>query len=330
MKTILLRTLLIVTSGWGAIQWSVAEPPFWGTIFIDPDIITGSDPTTFVSLSDTGRGMRQMYDRRVNDWVLLNPYLFEARYDDGLKIEIQVNPEFGSAGAAMIEAEKYAPIIGRLPTCLRADVETVWMHQGVQPFGGGNNNLLIHIGQADLYAADGILEEVLVHEASHSSLDAYHATASGWLKAQESDGEFISLYARDFPRREDIAESFLTFLAVHSRPDRISQDLFTTISQTIPNRIAYFESQQLDLYPIVMPPPLTIREFHYDRGTGDWMLAWTSRQNRTYAVDLSGNLGSWEVLVPAISSQGTTTRLTRNQASLPDTVFLRVREIPLP
>ena len=60
------------------------------------------------------------------------------------------------------------------------------------------------------------------------------------------------------------------------------------------------------------------------------MLAWTSRQNRAYAVDLSGNLGSWEVLVPAISSQGTTTRLTRNQASLPDTVFLRVREIPLP
>ena len=145
-----------------------------------------------------------------------------------------------------------ALVIGRLPTVLRADVQTVWIHQGTEPFGGGNNNLLIHTGQADLYAADGILEETFVHEASHTSLDATHAAAPGWLAAQTADGEFISTYAHDYPNGEDIAESFLPYLAVRYRSDRISQSLFDTISQTIPNRIDYFDDQSFDMYPIVI------------------------------------------------------------------------------
>ena len=92
-------------------------------------------------------------------------------------------------------------------------METVWIHRGTEPFGGGNNNLLIHTGRADLYAADGILEETLVHEAAHTSLDAAHASAPAWLAAQSADPTFISTYARDFPNREDIAESVLPYLA---------------------------------------------------------------------------------------------------------------------
>ncbi len=229
-----------------------AEPPFSGTIFIDPDIITSSDPTTFESMTYMGQGTRTMYDRRVNAWISVNAYLFDTRFDDGLSTEIQVNPEFGSSDAAMVQAEKYALVIGRLPTALRNDVETVWIHRGTQPFGGGNKNLLVHIGQGDLYINDGILEETFVHEASHTSLDSYHASAPGWLAAQTADGEFISTYARDYPNREDIAESFLTYLAVRYRADRISQQLYDTIVQTIPNRIDYFEGQSLDMYPIVI------------------------------------------------------------------------------
>jgi hypothetical protein len=191
-----------------------------------------------------------MFDRRVNGWVTLDPYLFVASYDDGLSIEVQVNPEFGSVAAAQAEAEKYAEVIGRLPTALRLDVETSWIHMGVQPFGGGNNNLLIHTEQAALYGADGILEETFVHEAVHTSLDAYHATASGWVAAQAADPVFISDYARDFPQREDIAESFVPYLAVRYRADRIPAELATTILEAIPNRIAYFNSLGLDMYPI--------------------------------------------------------------------------------
>ena len=228
-------------------------PPFGGTIFIDPDIITSSDSTTFQSVSYSGQGSRTMFDRRVNNWITVNAYLFEASFNDGLTAEIQVNPEFDSSSAALAEAQKYGWVIGQLPTALRADVQTVWIHKGIQPFGGGNNNLLIHIGQADLYAADGILEETFVHEASHTSLDAAHASAPGWLAAQAADGNFISTYARDFPNREDIAESFLLYLAVRYRSDRISQSLAETILQTMPNRISYFDNQSFDMYPISTP-----------------------------------------------------------------------------
>jgi hypothetical protein len=228
-----------------------AAPPFSGTIFIDPDIITPADPTTFQDAPYIGQGLRQMFDRRVNNWINVNAYLFRATFDDGMTSEIQVNPEFGSSAAASVEALKYGAVLGRLPTALRADMATVWIHLGTQPFGGGNNNVLIHTGQADVYAADGILEETLVHEASHTSLDAAHAASAGWLAAQTADGEFISTYARDNPTREDIAESFLPYLAVRYRSDRISPSLADTITQTIPNRIAYFDAQSLDLYPLV-------------------------------------------------------------------------------
>ena len=228
----------------------VKEPPFGGTIFIDPDIITSSDATTFESLSSAGQESRTMYDRRVNDWITVEAFLFNASFDDGLTAEIQVNPEFGTSGLAEVEANKYAEVIGRLPTALRVSVETVWIHMGTQPFGGGNNNLLIHIGQADLYSADGILEETLVHEAAHTSLDPTHASAAGWLAAQAADGNFISTYAADHPLREDVAESFLTYLAVRYRSDRISPSLESVIQQTIPHRIDYFDSQAFDMYPI--------------------------------------------------------------------------------
>ena len=222
------------------------EPPFWGTIFIDPDIITEADPTSYLKVEDAGQGQREMYDRR-EGWVYQEAFLFDASFSDGPKVEIQVNPEFGSVVAARAEAQRFAPVIGRLPKCLRNDLETVWIHKGNNPFGGGNNNLLIHTGQAEEYMASGILEETLVHEASHTSLDGDHAYATKWQAAQAADDEFISTYARDNPYREDVAESFLLYYALKHRPDRISESLAKTISETIPNRIAYFDNQALDL-----------------------------------------------------------------------------------
>lgn len=227
------------------------SPPFSGTIFMDPDIITSADPSTFDGLTYTGQASRVMFDRRVNDWITVNAYLFDAEFDDGLSSEVQVNPEFGSEAAAREQALKYAEVIGRLPAALRTDVETVWIHQGTQPFGGGNDNLLIHIGQAALYEADGILEETFVHEAAHTSLDAAHAASPGWLAAQAADPVFVSTYARDFPTREDIAESFLPWLAVRHRRNRIDDALANAILLAIPNRLEYFDDRAFNLYPLV-------------------------------------------------------------------------------
>jgi hypothetical protein len=235
-------------------------PPYSGTIFLDPDIITPTDHSTFLGAVYTGTGTRTMFDRRKNGWITVEAHLFDASFDDGLTAEIQVNPEFATSGATT-QALKYGEVIGRLPTALRRDVETVWIHRGTQPFGGGNNNLLIHIGQGANYESSGILEETLVHEASHTSLDADHAASSGWRAAQAADPEFISTYAESNPTREDIAESFLTYLAIRYRADRISQADYDTITQTIPNRIAYFDAQGFDMYPIAVPSSVPLDSF---------------------------------------------------------------------
>lgn len=226
-------------------------PPFSGTVYTDPDILTPSDPTTYLGLSYSGRGERLMFDRRIDKWITLFPYLFPARYDDGLIIEIQVNPEFGIPKAAQAQAEKYAVVIGRLPTELRKDVKTVWIHKGNQLFGGGNNNLLIHTGIAeDHYIPEGVLEETLIHEAVHTSLDADHKDHPDWLAAQEADCTSISEYARDFPVREDLAESYLPYFAIRYKADRISESLKKTIERTIPHRIVYFDNQDFDMHPV--------------------------------------------------------------------------------
>jgi len=226
------------------------NPPYGGTIFIDPDIITPDDPTTFVSLTYAGTGVREMYDRR-SGYVILEPFLFPAEYDDGLTIEIQVNPEFGTSENAEFYALKYAEVIGRLPTGLRKDVETSWIHKGEELFGGGNNNILIHTDYSETnYEEQGILEEVLIHEAAHTSLDAYHAESIGWLQAQIKDCEFISSYARDYPKREDIAESYLPYFALRYRPERISEFYKKNIMDAMPNRVQYFDEQIIDMYPI--------------------------------------------------------------------------------
>ncbi|UCC23887.1 MAG: hypothetical protein JSU98_09100 [Gemmatimonadales bacterium] len=226
------------------------DPPFWGTIFIAPDLITDADPTALQEVTPAGQGARTMFDRRVEGWVTVDAYLFDATFQDGLALEVQVNPEFETGEAALEMARRFAEAIGRLPTALRAGVETVWIHRGVELFGGGNDNILIHTGQADQYEADGILEETLVHEAVHSSLDSEHATAPGWRAAQNADNWFISAYARDHPTREDLAESFVPYLAVRARAERVAPALRELILQVMPARVQYLDGLSLDLHPL--------------------------------------------------------------------------------
>ena len=244
------KLLLLIALSFISTQSFCKEPPFWGTIFIDPNIVTASDPSAFQSISYKGQASRQMYDRR-SSWVNLQAFLFEAKFEDGSIIEMQVNPEFKDKSLAEAEAKKYAWLIGQLPVVLRKDIQTSWIHKGINPYGGGNNNILIHTGQTKEYERDGILEETLIHEATHTSLDSYHVKTRAWYDAQSSDNNFISIYARDNPLREDIAESFLTYLAAIHRSDRIPSNLRSKILRAIPNRIKYFDSQNFDLYPLV-------------------------------------------------------------------------------
>lgn len=240
---------------WGSIQ-SIQSPPYNPGTATSPDfknVIGGDDPTRFKTLTDAGQGTRKMFDRRTDSVINVNAYLFNAEYSDGSNIEVQVNPEFIQQDVARSYARQYANVIGRLPKELRRCVQTVWIHDGDKPFGGGNNNLLIHVKQGETYIMNGILEEILIHEACHTSL-YYYACYDNWIDAQKKDNNYISTYARDNPAREDIAESFLAYFAVTYRKDRISQNTYDTIMRIIPNRIKFFDLLNLDMSPYVKSP----------------------------------------------------------------------------
>ena len=249
MKTLLALLLLIPSLSFG----SKEEPPYYGTAWEFPDIISSDDFSTFQELIYKGEDEREMYDRRKGGrWVTNKAFLFDALFENQV-IEIQVNNEFKNSNQASTEASRYAEIIGRLPNFLLTNVQTVWIHKGDNDYGGGNNNLLIHTGRTQEYLEHEVLEEILIHEAAHTSLDWNFngsINRSEWEEAQKKDKNFISIYAKDYPDREDVAETILPWIAVKYRKDSISQEDIDIILTTIPNRLKLIDEQNFDIYPI--------------------------------------------------------------------------------
>ncbi len=225
--------------------------PYAGTIFVDPDIISATDPSTFVSSTYTGQSMETVYDYRIPGWVDMLAYHFTVLWDDGLSTVAMVDPEFGSEAAAGAEAVIYGTALGKVPACLRDGVHALWIHAGVASFGGGNNAITIHTGRGQQYIDDGILEEAFVHESTHCSFSPTYDTDAGWLAAQAADPDFISTYAQDYPLTEDLPETYLMWLAVRHRPSRISVSDYNTTLATIPNRLAFLDGVACDLYPVI-------------------------------------------------------------------------------
>ena len=123
----------------------------------------------------------------------------------------------------------------------------MWLHKGDEGFGGGNDNLLIHACRGEQYRRDGVLEEVLVHEATHTSMDPEHATCERWLAARRADPSALSEYAADNPDREDLAETMGPYLALRFKPQHLQPGEAEMLQRTIPARIAYLDSLELSM-----------------------------------------------------------------------------------
>ena len=225
-------------------------PPYQGTVFITPNLLGPADPTSLQSVTYIGRAERVIYDRRPGTWITVNAYLFSVSYE-GTDLEFQINPEFGSRGAAQTEVDTYAAALGRLPAVFLLRAQKVQINAGHKLFGGNwhDRSFLIHTDQGKEYIRNGHLEEALIHEGAHVSLDGAHASSPGWRAAQTKDGVSISAYARDYPDREDIAESILPYFALRYRPDRLTDSDRAAILAAIPNRLIYFDEQGFDMSP---------------------------------------------------------------------------------
>ena len=136
-KALHLLVVLVFLASSLSFTEAYAEPPYSGTVFVFPDTITADSASRLSDVRYSGQGTRQMFDRRKNSFDSYFAYLFTATCSDGLSVEFQINPEFGSGESAQQVAEFYALEIGRLPRSLRVDVRISWIHGGSHAWGGG-------------------------------------------------------------------------------------------------------------------------------------------------------------------------------------------------
>ncbi len=230
-----------------------ADPPFAGTVWIDPDIITSDDPTTFQSLNYRGLRRRKVYIRVEDRWRYVRVHLFVAIYranrhtEKVLKTGIWVNAEhFPDTDTAHSYGALFAEMLGRLPAVLRTCVKVIAIHEGPGALGGNDshNRISMHTDRLNDHRRP-FLEESMVHEAGHACESEIRDRPSRrkWRKARAADEGFISDYARDHPLREDFAESILNWIALRYRPDRVNAKYREATVAAIPNRLAYLDGR---------------------------------------------------------------------------------------
>ena len=221
-------------------------PPFWVTHTISPLVIETSDPSTLESITYAGRGERRVWDERSETWITINAYLFDVWYA-GQEVEFLVNPDFASSEAAQAEVERYAHPLGQMPAVLLPGVKSVVLNPGLALWSAYPSAGRITISTD--WPLDNTIQETLIHEATHITLDRAHYDSPGWRAAQEADGVFISTYAQDHPDREDVAESFPAWFAVRYQSERLTAAERIAILRTIPNRLIYFDEQGFGMSP---------------------------------------------------------------------------------
>lgn len=206
-------------------SWAMADdPPYGGTVYVDPNWITADDPSTFSRITPIGVETVTMYDRRITDWVEVNAHSFSLGFLEGVSVIARVNPEFDASSAESL-ASKWGYVLGHLPNGLVQKLGELHIQGGDELMGGNGfsdpTHLLVHEEHAARNLSNGWAEEEILHELAHAVFQP-RQTDADWIAAQNSDPCYISNYARDYPDREDIAETLAPYLMMKLRPDRVS------------------------------------------------------------------------------------------------------------
>ena len=238
-----------------AIEQALAgsEPPFSSTSDTVFDIIRTEDPSSFNCLSYEGRATRQMWDKRLDGEDYYDTYLFHAHFHDAPPIDIIVNPEFGSVDAARDEVLRHTRALGQLAPVFRKGIRQIGIHKGMPTYSAGAGKIFLYSDRSTIRISENHLEESLLHEAVHASLDDEYRLSPEWVAAQKRDGAFLTRYAASRPEREDLAETALFAFGLLRHPGRIPPVDSRVIRERVPARLAFL-GELLDK-PVNLPAP---------------------------------------------------------------------------
>ena len=237
-------------------QIEIFDPPFAGTMWDLPDLITSSDYTVYSSSSYQGILDRLFYDKSIPDFITYPAHLYKVNFGDGLFVDFEIYSEFTQEEASNLE-QKYAPLMGQLGKELRKNIKSIEFLKGEEVASAQRSddlsyaNITFHtdwLNNVVETRLDGDrTEELFIHEAAHLSIDPYVYGQQGWTDAVNLDGNYLSTYAKENPESEDIAETFQAYIAVKYFPERITSSLRDTMLSICLNRFKYFDSLNLDL-----------------------------------------------------------------------------------
>lgn len=237
-------------------QIDLTDPPFAGTLWELPDLISSSDYTVFSTSIYEGIETRLFYDEAITDFINYPAHIFKVNFGDGLSIDFEIYSEFSEQEAISIE-QKYAPIVGQLGKELRKNIKSIEFLKGDSVASAQRSNdlsyanITFHIdwlnNTVETRPGGDKTEELLIHESAHLSIDPYVYNQQGWIDAVILDNNYISTYAKENPDTEDVAENFQAYIAVKYFPERISNSLRDTILSVCLNRFKYFDSLNFDL-----------------------------------------------------------------------------------
>ncbi|MEM1220529.1 MAG: PKD domain-containing protein [Bacteroidota bacterium] len=222
-------------------------PPYAGSVWLERTIVTDEDPTTFASVDYITQEIRPLHDRE--DGVMeVETFVYEATYEGGQTVEILVHPEFGKELADTF-AMDYAWYLGQLPSFLIVGVKDMHVSESMATFAATyEGSILVPATTGINLIENGFIQEVLIHEAGHTTLNHLDEDP-GYLAAAAMDPTFISTYAENNAIREDVAETILTYLALRYKSDRLSETMAYTINALNANRNAFFDTQNFAMYP---------------------------------------------------------------------------------
>lgn len=224
----------------------------FGVVFLTPHALTPGSPSDFVDVTFIGLEDKETFDRRADDFVKNSSHVFTATFRCAPDpVDVVVNSEFGQE-RALAEAMRFARLLGQLPLAARTLVREIWIHDGDEAAGGGNESIVVHTLYAD-HNKD-FIEKVFLHESAHTSLDFEMGGVVNqklWEAAVAADGEFISGYARQNPDREDIAESYGAFIIwAINRDQGLFPESAARFEALIPARLQYFDNLGPDFGPL--------------------------------------------------------------------------------
>ena len=231
-----------------------------GSVWIDKDIITKKDPSSFISLEFIEEKKIEWWDQRtwkindkkyenINQKIFFNVFIFRAFFERSHDILIRVNSEFKTQKKAEKQAAIYAKIYGQMPNFLKERARSLTIHKGNFGWLGGNEDVIIYTNLSRAHS-----EEAMFHELAHVSLDFQFdgsVNENEWRNSILKDKYYITRYAYDYFFQEDIAETTLWWFATKCKSNTVSKKNYNKVIKHLPNRLEYLDNQDYDFYPVV-------------------------------------------------------------------------------